>query len=904
MKRIYTFLLLSLFVWSAAMAEVFSGTFGANGDNLTWTLDTETGALVISGEGAMANYEWNTSPWYSYKSNIVSVEINDGVTTIGNQAFYYCSGLTCLTIPNSVTTIGERAFFDCSGLTSLTIPNSVTTIGGSAFRGCPRLTSISVADDNPYYDSRNDCNAIIETASNTLVAGCKNTVIPNSVTEIGYGAFDCCVGLMNLTIPNSVTTIGKSAFSSCSGLTSLTIPNSVTEIESYAFSGCSGLTNIAIPNSVTSIETSTFAYCTALDSIYIPSSVSEIGIWVFAHCDALEKIIVDPNNSKYDSRENCNGIVESETNALIIGCKTTTIPSDVTSIANCAFDDCTLLTSLTIPSSVTNIGAKAFANCSGLTSLSMLSATPPSTGSDVFSYCNALTTIYVPVGAAANYDLAPWNNYNIIGETLGVVSSNPATGEEVEGLSVITLTFNKEIKSINESLIKLTATSSSTQVPVSVQINATNTKALTITLSQAVYNGDTYVLTLAAGAVTAMDDKSNEEALEMSYVVTAKPLADVDLSKLYRIKDVGTGLYLNAANYDVHEVGTHGGVNAVGKANSDDQVFTLSKDGNNFKLQTASGKYIYCQGWNVDALDEGTALSFVPAEEGAFYIMRGSQYFKIEEVESVYYPFCDAPESKRAKFVLEEVVRVALTDGEDYTQAAEMEAERITYTRNFKNTYYQPWYVPFDVEYDEIIDRFVVAELNDIHQFDDNNDGEFERWAIEVLRLKSGDVISANHPYMIKARTTGEQSIVVENTTLYPAVLNKIDCSSTKMLYTFDPTYTTLSGSVLRAEGCYVVGSGKLVMPTDGSVVKANRWYLRPEPRNGGSLLSAPKQIQIFERDENGLTDIETAIEESEQTTWPADVYDLNGRLVKQGALNLDGLRKGVYIVNGKKIVK
>ena len=228
MKRIYTFLLLSLVVWSATMAEVVSGTCGANGDNLTWMLDTETGALVISGEGAMANYEWDTSPWYSYKSNIVSVEITDGattigdfafedcdgltsltipnsVTTIGNEAFYDCSGLTSLTIPNSVTKIGDYAFDGCSGLTSLTIPNSVTEIGEAAFSGCSGLTNISVAADNPYYDSRNDCNAIIETASNTLVAGCKNTEIPNSVTTIGGYAFYGCSGLTSLTIPNSVT---------------------------------------------------------------------------------------------------------------------------------------------------------------------------------------------------------------------------------------------------------------------------------------------------------------------------------------------------------------------------------------------------------------------------------------------------------------------------------------------------------------------------------------------------------------------------------------------------------------------------------------------------------------------------------------------------------------------------
>jgi hypothetical protein len=189
-----------------------------------------------------------------------------------------------------------------------------------------------------------------------------------------------------------VTAIGEAAFSDCSGLTSLTIPNSVIKIEAYAFSGCSGLTNIAIPNSVTSLERSTFAYCTALDSIYIPSSVSEIGIWVFAHCDALEKIIVDPNNSKYDSRENCNGIVESETNALIIGCKTTTIPSDVTSIADCAFDDCTSLTSVTIPDSVTSIGDYAFNNCTSLTSVTIPDSVT-SIGEWAFDDCTSLTSV-------------------------------------------------------------------------------------------------------------------------------------------------------------------------------------------------------------------------------------------------------------------------------------------------------------------------------------------------------------------------------------------------------------------------------------------------------------------------------------------------------------------------------
>ena len=138
----------------------------------------------------------------------------------------------------SVTAIGGWAFLYCSRLTSIEIPNSVTTIGNSAFRDCSSLASISVAAGNTTYDSRDNCNAIIETATNTLIAGCKNTVIPNSVTTIGNNAFYGRNSLKSIEIPNSVTTIGNSAFSGCSSLISVTIPNSVTSIGDYAFYRC------------------------------------------------------------------------------------------------------------------------------------------------------------------------------------------------------------------------------------------------------------------------------------------------------------------------------------------------------------------------------------------------------------------------------------------------------------------------------------------------------------------------------------------------------------------------------------------------------------------------------------------------------------------------------------------
>ena len=302
---------------------------------------------------------------FFYCTHLTSIVIPDSVTSLGISAFDSCNQLTAFDIPGSVESIDDYAFYNCVNLTSIEIPSSVTQLGDRVFSCCTALASITVDSGNPVYDSRNGCNAIIETKSKALVSGCMNTVIPSSVTGIGKSAFYHLTSLSSIDIPNSVTTIGDHAFFHCSGLKSLVIPYSVTSIEFDAFTGCSGLTSISVNSS----------------------------------------------NPNYDSRDNCNALIETKSNTLIVGCKNTVIPNTVTIIKDSAFADCTGLTSIEIPKSVTSIGDIAFDSCTGLTSVTVYATTPPSIGNSVFSNTNDCP-IYVPAESLDAYKTAQgWSKY-------------------------------------------------------------------------------------------------------------------------------------------------------------------------------------------------------------------------------------------------------------------------------------------------------------------------------------------------------------------------------------------------------------------------------------------------------------------------------------------------------------
>lgn len=315
---------------------------------------------------------------------LTSLFIPNTVTSIGNSVFTGCKSLDTMIIPNSVTSIGYSAFYN-SGLTSVTIGNSVADIGVSAFECCSNLTSITVQSGNTTYDSRDNCNAIIQTTTNTLVAGCKETVIPNSVTDIGTSAFAGNKSMTIIDIPNTVTSIGDFAFNGCSNLVSVNIPNSVTTIGNGAFLSCVSLNSVSIPNSVTSMGGGVFSGCSSLSSVTIGNSLSSIGYNVFADCRKLTSLTI--GNS-----------VESIGDYAFQGCSGLTsvvIPNSVKTIGNYAFERCYGLLSLSIPYSVTTIGDYAFRDCSGLTSIS-LSNSVTSIGKYAFYCCSGLTSITIP----------------------------------------------------------------------------------------------------------------------------------------------------------------------------------------------------------------------------------------------------------------------------------------------------------------------------------------------------------------------------------------------------------------------------------------------------------------------------------------------------------------------------
>lgn len=339
--------------------------------------------------------------------SLSAVSFPNSLTTIGENAFNGCSSLTTIEIPENVTNIGSKAFFRCIGLNSASISKSVNKIGSGVFAYCENLSSITVDKNNQTYDSRNDCNAIIYTATNTLLSGCRSTIIPASVIVLGYQAFWGCKNLSSITIPKEITKIESNAFEDCSGLNSIVVENENLVYDSRdncnaiiktsaneLVCGCNGT---IIPNGVTTIGYNAFFGCHGLTSIHIPESVTSINDNSFDECIGLSSITVDEKNPKYDSRDDCNAIIETESNRLIVACSSSSIPSSVTSYSQSAFNSCT---SLSLPDGLEKISSYMFYSCDKLVSI-RIPKSVKTIDESAFDNCSSLKTVVFEDGEEA-----------------------------------------------------------------------------------------------------------------------------------------------------------------------------------------------------------------------------------------------------------------------------------------------------------------------------------------------------------------------------------------------------------------------------------------------------------------------------------------------------------------------
>ena len=359
-------------------------------------------------------------------SRLTSICVPNCVETIGYQSFMKCSELTSFTIPESVTFINDAAFYHCDALTTIDIPRNVSLMGSEVFSFCSSLSSIKVDSENPSYDSRNNCNGIISKERNTLVAGCKNTIIPESVTGIRHYAFEGCSDLKSIFIPEGVTFIEKGAFLGCTSLKTMTIPNKVTKIDQSTFYGCTNMTTVEIPNSVAFIEYAAFRDCSGLTDIILPDSLTSIGQNAFQDCYGLQSITIPSSVSDFGSGafRGCYGITK------------VTILDGVTSLGSSAFSGCYGIESVTLPESISLIGDGAFNSCSGLSSISVLASTPPSIGTNSFRNTNNCP-IYVPAESVEAYKSAEyWSDYASRIQAIHPPTLKDFAQEFVKGLDV------------------------------------------------------------------------------------------------------------------------------------------------------------------------------------------------------------------------------------------------------------------------------------------------------------------------------------------------------------------------------------------------------------------------------------------------------------------------------------
>ncbi len=376
---------------------------GICGVSVTWAFHPATGELIISGAGAMTDYDGDYAPWSEAEDNIQTVRVEEGVTAISDGAFSYCKNLTTVILPNTMGSIGREAFHACKRLSHIIIPAGVFEIREDAFTECPCLDAFQVDEKNPFYTAEDGvlfCKSMARLIQYPANRAQREYAIPQTVTDIESSAFYGCKMLSTITMSDQVNNIGEGAFCNCTDLTELVIPNGVTRIQPITFLGCRNLQRLAIPNSVTSIGEYALSGCSNLTCIALPEDLVELQAGAFSECDHMAAIQICGNNPNFRLIDGVLFNGDGTELLLYPAARIHTdyaVPNGVAEIGAHAFDSCEKLVRITTPQGVIRIGEHAFFRCSNLEEVA-LPDSMASIGAAAFMNCGKLSEIRIPNG--------------------------------------------------------------------------------------------------------------------------------------------------------------------------------------------------------------------------------------------------------------------------------------------------------------------------------------------------------------------------------------------------------------------------------------------------------------------------------------------------------------------------
>ncbi len=809
---------------------------------------------------------------YYYLHGNEAIVTNKGQSSYSSRSDNYTNSYSgVITIPSTITHDGKTftvtkiqayAFYKCPDLKTISIPSTVSSIEiadakeqiSSYFSGDASFKAFIVSTENPNYTA---IGGILFNKDKTSLLKCPQAktgdfTVPSTVKTFGRFAFEECNSLNSISLPNGITSIGDYVFYNCYSIKNINIPTSLTELGNMVFYGCSSLSEIIIPSGIKKISDFAFCNCSSLTSITIPEGIEEIGNSAFSHCPKLTEVVL-PSTVKRIG-DTC---FRECTNLSKIN-----IPEGITEIQEQTFYKCAL-TSITLPESVTKIGNYAF----WLNKIPIVNLPKSIThiGQSAF-YSYYLLDVYVYnfpyVSSYSNY-----NSFNI-NSTLRIHVYPPLvdtykTNEYWHSYAdyiVGDIPIEHPIKNIvldHTSLAmnsytegKLTATIKPDNASVKEVIyTSSNEDVVTIIDNTGIF------MTLEAGTATitatALDGSGVKATCKISVSDGITKAESVTLSTTNTTIQLGSTKTLKAT-----VLPENASMRTVTWKSSNPDVATVDENG------------------VVTGVSAGTATITATAADG-----KGA------------YAECKVNVVYNA---------IALTDvSTSYSNDTEATSNTLKYTRTFSNTAWQALYVPFSMSYSDWSNDFEVAAINNVHQYDDDDNGTFDRTVLEIVKVKSGS-LKPNTPYLIKAKKTGAKTITISNANLKKTETNSIYCASVNTKYTFTGTYSTISGATMISNGYYAMGNGELVQAIDNTAsLGAFRWYLKIESKEDGAY-NAAKIIVFCLDDAEEATAINENIVETDNKI--VGIYDANGRKINE-------LKNGLNIVkysdgSTKKIIK